>query len=329
MLLLGSLLNSACGRSPEPGKPVPVTEASPWKEFVPVKGQALPVPVQWLQSEEARIAHDLVVPKEAQLFVPFDFKAAERKAWFFGPSVAYQYWQHLCDYEAGEWIFEQTEPQEGLYDARPVKIFDESQRASMYFYESPHIQLIWRDNWQVPERIAGYTKPITWGASSHPTGNRRFIEQPTPRDEEWAKDIKSKYLRHFQERTFNKFGTWSSDSPWRIDELDKPSVRYGTTWRGLLRPRDREFRIAGSEQLVYELTTGKVLGLRRTFRWVLPPGAEWPGAAQCGRIRVSGTDRENKWHLPSRVVRSLNEGKLQFEQPLVPTQPHPKPFVKD
>lgn len=324
------LLGTAFGREPEFKKPVPVTEASPWKEFVPVKGQALPVPVQWLQSEQARIAHNLVLPGGLEQIVPFDFKAAERKAFWFGKSAALQYFQHLCDYEAGEWIFEKTEPQEGFFDARPVKVFDESQRRSMYFYESPHYALIFRDGPEVPQRTVGYTKPYRVGANSDPLGHFRFMELPTPRDEAWAKDIKTKYLRHFQEQRFGPHGTWDPwKSTWKIVELDQPTVQYGMTWRGLLRPRDRELRIAGHEQLVYELATGKVIGLRRTFRLVRPPGTEWPGAIQCGRVRVSGTDSEWSTHLIRRVIPSLNEGKLGFQKTVVPSQPYPQPFPRE
>jgi hypothetical protein len=42
-------------------------------------------------------------------------------------------------------------------------------------------------------------------------------------------------------------------------------ARHGITWRGLRRPRDREFAIAGGERLILDLTTNDVLAIRRKF----------------------------------------------------------------
>ena len=91
-----------------------------WEHFVPVAGQPLPVPQQWLQDSEAKIAHSLKLPDSVPKPVPFDFSKAHRKSWLPGtPKQSVQYFNHLCSTEAGEWIFRKVQNVEGFYFARP------------------------------------------------------------------------------------------------------------------------------------------------------------------------------------------------------------------
>jgi hypothetical protein len=49
------------------------------------------------------------------------------------------------------------------------------------------------------------------------------------------------------------------------EPIERPSSRYGYTWRGVVRPHDREKGIAGGELIVLDRETGEVLGVRRNF----------------------------------------------------------------
>lgn len=95
----------------------------PWTEFVQVEGQPLPIPVQWLDGPEARIAHSLKLPQSVPTPQPFDFEKARQDAawWKFWrprtPKVAVQYFNHLCSTEAGQWVFKTVPNVEGLYFA--------------------------------------------------------------------------------------------------------------------------------------------------------------------------------------------------------------------
>ena len=51
----------------------------------------------------------------------------------------------------------------------------------------------------------------------------------------------------------------------RLEFDSKPKARYGFTWRGIKRPYDREFGIAGGELIVLDLKTMEVMGLRRGY----------------------------------------------------------------
>ena len=70
-----------------------------WQKFVTVAGQAEPIPEQWLQDDEARVAHSLVLPDGVPKPVPYSFSTG-----LFGDhrkqSIAY--FDHLCKTEVGQ-----------------------------------------------------------------------------------------------------------------------------------------------------------------------------------------------------------------------------------
>ena len=112
-----------------------------WEHFVPVAGQPLPVPQQWLQDPEAKIAHSLKLPDSVPKPVPFDFSKAYRKSWLPGtPKQSVQYFNHLCSTEAGEWIFRKVQNVEGFYFARPQDEPTTDTMTDPYGPEMPWIQ---------------------------------------------------------------------------------------------------------------------------------------------------------------------------------------------
>jgi hypothetical protein len=48
-------------------------------------------------------------------------------------------------------------------------------------------------------------------------------------------------------------------------EVSKKKSRYSYTWRGIPRPHDREFGIAGGELILLDLETNEVLAVRRGY----------------------------------------------------------------
>ncbi len=61
--------------------------------------------------------------------------------------------------------------------------------------------------------------------------------------------------------------------------------KYAYTWRGIRRPRDREFGIGGGEYLVVDKATKTVLGVKRTFNSTFVPKqpdlTNWYAAREC------------------------------------------------
>jgi hypothetical protein len=262
-----------------------------WTVFVKVEGQSEPVPEQWLQDAEARIAYGIKLPDSANKWTPFDFNAAYRKSWIPGnPTVAIQYFKHLCSTEAGEWIFRKADNVEGLYFARPQGEPTSDLMADPYGPEMPWIQrrfMLQADT--LHDQGTAFIQP--------PLYNYRFVEQPH-RPVEWQKSTTAPYVRLFgytRERARDQSGRLTvhliQREPMQFVGIPAPTARYGYTWRGIKRARDRENGIAGGELLIYVLQTKEVLAVRRQFlitrRNPRSEGkATWEIAASCPQVQA-------------------------------------------
>jgi hypothetical protein len=265
-----------------------------WTKFVKVEGQSEPVPEQWLATEEGRIAHSLKLPDSVPKTVAFDFDKAAWRAWKPGtPKVAVQYFKHLCATEAGEWIFKKVKDVEGFYFARPiVKVLDTDFMKDPFGPEMPWLErlgLITAD--KLPDQGEMFI--------SQPTSNYRFVEQPQ-RDVGWQAGINEPYVRLFgyTREIFVKEGQvvadWNERTPMQVKGITELSVRYGYTWRGIKRAKDRENGIAGGEALIYDLQTKQLVAARRQFLigFRNPRGAGailWEIAASCPLSDRSGS----------------------------------------
>lgn len=277
------------------GKP-----AHGWKQLVRTKGQYYPVPVEWLQSPEGRIAHDLVLPAAVPRPVPFDFDKADGY-WFWPKSnweVSKAYFKHLCETEAGEWIFEKKTDVEGLYFARPIARPTDAYLNNLYAVEAPFVEKEF-------QLTADSLKVRGWNFVSPPFRNYYYVEEPR-REVGWQSAIEEPYIKIFGYST-----TWEilkngyvknveMKTPMQVLGIDAPLSKYALTWRGISRPLDREYRIAGGEMIVYERESGKVIAVSRTFQlgrkgksplqissWFQSPACRqgvWPGDALLGEF---------------------------------------------
>jgi len=291
-----------------------------WTRFVQVEGQSEPIPEQWLQDPEAKIAHSLKLPDSVPKPVPFDFSKAYRKSWLPGtPKQSVQYFNHLCSTEAGEWIFKTIKNVNGLYFARPkgdLPIPGEIM-TDPYGPEAPWVE---RQLWLSSDT------PLGQGALFvYPTfRNYHFVEQPH-RNTKWQAGIQEPYVRLFgytQEPMRRVDGSstpyWRKKTPMQVIGIPALTARYGYTWRGLRRERDREFGIAGGELLIYDLETREVLAVRRQFLIAFknPRGegkALWEIAASCNQIR------------PKVSVSEISEFALEILQTTEPSRPLTNP----
>jgi hypothetical protein len=237
-----------------------------WKKFVKVDGQPLPVPEQWLADEEARIAHSLKLPDSVPKPQSFDFDKAWWKSWWPGNGkVNVQYFNHLCASEAGEWVFRTVPNVEGLYFARPSGFPSDDFLKDPYGPEAPWVQR----RYQI---AGGSLNDDGQQFVGPPSANYRFVEEPR-RKVEWQKWITEPYVRMYgytREPALDQNGQPTTllkeKTPMQIIGIPKPSARYGYTWRGIRRERDRELGVAGGELLIYDMQTKEVLGVRRTFQ---------------------------------------------------------------
>jgi hypothetical protein len=257
-----------------------------WTKFVKVDGQAEPVPEQWLVTEEGRIAHSLKLPDSVPKTVPFDFNKAAWQAWKPGtPKVAVQYFNHLCATEAGQWVFKTVQNVEGFYFARPVLAVLNTDFLKDPF--GPEMPWLERLGLITADKLHRHGEMFI----SQPHANYRFVEQPK-RDVEWQAQIKDPYVRLFgyTREIFVKEGqvvaAWNERTPMQVAGVAQLSARYGYTWRGIKRTKDRENGIAGGEALIYDLQTKEVIAVRRQFLigFRNPRGAGailWEIAASC------------------------------------------------
>ena len=136
---------------------------------------------------------------------------------------------------------------------------------------------------------AGFIQP--------PQHNYHFVEQPR-RETKWQSDIKEPYIRLFgftteRERDYQGklVDSFKQKTPMQVIGITAPTARYGYTWRGIRREKDREHGIAGGELIIYDLQTKEVLAARRQF---LIAGSNsrgvgrtmWEVAASCPQVRA-------------------------------------------
>ena len=236
--------------------------APPWKDFVKTDGHANEIPVGWLATEESRFAHGIVLPDSVPKTVPFDFGAARWRA--LGPggrSVARQYWEHLCNTEAGSFILRPVDGVDGFFFMRPVGGANEQQNNDRWKLEAPGMQASWGWKYDPVREAQQFIDP--------PSYTYEWVDFPAPEGD-----------------VLHMFGHASLVSPMHVEHRHGSSARYGLTWRGIRRSRDREHEISGAEWIVLDLYLGQVLGVIRDFYLTglttnRREGIYWLNAARC------------------------------------------------
>ncbi len=244
---------------------------SPWTKFVLVDGQPEPVPEQWVATPEGKFAHSIRIPNP----VPKD--SGYRRG-----MSSEQYFEHLCRTEAGEFIFKTVENVEGFYFMRPPKRPTDDELRNAYMLEDPYTERFYQllpD--RLPERPAQFVNP--------PFSTYRYVEEPR-RAVSWQSSFRTPHMRFDGYRFDGK--AWRTVSEMKVAEIDRPKSRHGYTWRGLIRPHDREHAIAGSELIIVALDTKEVLAVLRNFATSPrvrghPNRMWWLNATSCPRFPTS------------------------------------------
>ncbi len=281
-----------CMFYPECNPLLSVPEMPPWN-----------VPTNPVEKAGYDFAHALKLPKGVPEPVPFDFKAARIKAieakllpFPVHQAVAQEYFDHLCRTEAGAQIFDPATEVDGVrllrtpYDLIGKPDHDRYGTETAFFIRVGGFSEA--DHWALglPEQ---FVQPVN--------GQYLFIEQP----ETEQVDAVIRFARMLNPNPPDGYQNGLSsnrkiDGVWRHFELPlmivperavTPTARYGITWRGIRRERDREFAIAGGETIVVEITTSRVLAINREFvlsgRDYRPSRIWWANAKSCGIDRKS------------------------------------------
>ncbi len=218
-------------------------------------------------------AHRLKLPDSVPQPVPFNFWKARLKAlWPWNPNVSEQYFDHLCKTEAGEYIFKTVENVEGVFQMRPSSVrFQSGLDLERYRMEAPiMMQAVDYDNWGSHGNFHSgryFVQPMM--------GQYLFLEQPKPENtnkivrlvRRVSDDPPAAYRNGYPTGELIDGNPSNFRVPFMVvlEEGTSRHTRYGFTWRGIKRDRDREHGIGGGEYLTVDLETNEVLGVKRSF----------------------------------------------------------------
>ena len=274
--------STVIGLSPPAGQSRQPPPPHKWTSFVSVEGQPEPVPAEWVATPEGRFAHSIRIPNP----VPKD----SGYRWWMS---AQDYFKHLCDTEAGEFIYEKVENVEGFLFMRPPGRPDDSDLMDKYKLEAPGFEAPFSIRKpDISERGSLFVSP------SH--GGYQYIEEPTP-------TLNVNATGFLEARGDGSSGIELK----QVRSLEKSQSTYALTWRGIRRKGDRVSHIAGFEAVVLVRDTGKAIAVWRDYLWsrdggVLSRPVVWQNAAYCPQTNA-------------RILRPEHEALRQFvKRVLVP-----------
>jgi hypothetical protein len=189
---------------------------------------------------------------------------------------AEEYWAALCKSQSGDTVFETASGVKGIFNARPRERHTDLELRDRYVLEDPYsISDILGD----PKLESVFVQP--YGGRYEFLETYRVIDARVRRFE---RDEASASRARFHTALNKKYVV----VPYIVAQKDSNSIasRYGISWRGIRRSRDRENAIAGVEVVIFELRTGKLLAIRRGFALSgherkSPSGIWWISARRC------------------------------------------------
>lgn len=192
-----------------------------------------PKPADPLATPEGRFAHAIKIPN------PLPADSGYRPG-----MTSKEYFDHLCRTEAGEFIFKTVENVKGLMMLRPRPFATDEMLMDRYAMEDP----LGHENWEVtePEKIFVSSKGYEYLEKPSGSGTQGQIKRFSGYSARWE-------------------GNAMVKTPMQVETAETPRSRYGYTWRGVRREKDRELGIAGGELIVLELDSGQVLAVRRGY----------------------------------------------------------------
>jgi len=234
------------------------------------------IPTDAQQKAEYDYAHSLKLPAKVPQPVPFHFWLARLKALVpWQPSVDQQYFNHLCETEAGDYIFKTVENVEGVFQMRPRDdVYGKPIDHNRYKLEEP-TGIGSGDNGSA-FKMSKSDSFRTWGAGTgfvqpH-VGVYSYLEQPN-RDEgsgiyRFKREINPTPPNGYQNGVQSGYKGHIFSPPFTVSlETDtQRRARYGFTWRGIKRELDRRYSIGAGEHLIVDMDTHEVLAVKRAFK---------------------------------------------------------------
>ena len=241
-----------------------------WTEFVEAKGHANPIPKVWMATPEGKFAHDLKIPNP----VPAD-------AGYKEGMKPVEYYQLLCDKEAGEFTFKTVNGVDGLYFARPPVDPTDDDLKDRWKVEHPWLESKFQLVRTPAERAVSFVNP--------PFMKFKFYEEPNQNQDS---NLRYMHMSGYQQDMRDEHDPGKlilKGTPMQEEQVGRLASRYGMTWRGVHRPHDRENGIAGGEAIIYDLQTNEVLYVFRNYAFSgrtkgTPDGIWWLNSGGCQRV---------------------------------------------
>ncbi len=248
-----------------------------WTKFVAVAGQPEPVPAEWVSTPEGRYAHSIVLPDP----LPKD-------SGYKWTMSATEYFLHLCEKEAGEFIYRSVPGVAGFLFDRPPSVPDDPVLADRYRLEAPLFEAQYQNiGYTTRDRGLEFVAP--------PYRTFEYFEEP---------------LKGSNESEFEVVMDYETRPPrlTKSEIREEASSKYLVTWRGIRRKKDREHGIAGSELIVIDRGTGQVLGFLREFAVSGRRGPiYWLNAARCPALAEKSPrpDIEQSFRFVSSILQPI------------------------
>lgn len=183
-----------------------------------------------------------------------------------------EYFEALCEREAGEFIYQTVKDVESLYVVRPRKWEGTDGYRDRYVMEDPY-------GFIMAESYLGGLRGMLLTQPNLPRRTARdmkydFLEYPLSSTEQTLRGMSTPYVKVTVDPS-RKFDEG------RVEPRTSVESRYGFTWRGIKRPHDRAMGIAGGELAVVDLRTGEILGIRRGFGMTRKDRVNWEAMPVC------------------------------------------------
>lgn len=235
-----------------------------------------------------------------------------------------EYFQALCEKEAGWFIYRSVENVDGVYEVRPRFPEESGQLQDPYAIEDPWGVTLYgwaSSNIQI-EMVQPYIGKYAFFESKRYYGRDQFKPVYIKPAEFANEKVASDYYRYFRDENRQPRQTFPSPvTPVKgmavpyvleVQPINKPTARYGFTWRGIQRPRTLEQFIQGGELIILDLKTNEILAVRRNFMATAGGRFSWLNSAACPNLR----DKSDAKFIQAVLKPRPDNADYQFKNPI-------------
>lgn len=236
-----------------------------------------------------------------------------------------EYFQALCEKEAGWFIYRSVENVDGIYEVRPRFREESGPLQDPYAIEDPWGVTLngWVSSHMQVKMIQPYIGQYALFESRRYYG--RGWAEPLYLSERLLPSERSKsgYFQYFRDENLKPRDIYPSPGdgkrqatgvPYIVNlrPISQPTARYGYTWRGITRPHAVEQFIQGGELIILDLKTNEILAVRRNFMATAGGRFSWLNSAACPNLR----DKPDAKFIQAVLKPRPDNADYQFKDPI-------------